>query len=67
MSDRLLNHIPLIKLAGIGASLESKFHALGIKTIQDLLLHFLSVMKIEVLLALSVMLQLANIPLLKVA
>ena len=40
MSDRLLNHIPLIKLAGIGASLESKFHALGIKTIQDLLLHF---------------------------
>ena len=40
MADRLLNHIPLAKLAGIGPSLESKFSQLGIKSVQDLLLHF---------------------------
>ncbi|MCX8641122.1 MULTISPECIES: ATP-dependent DNA helicase RecG [unclassified Gilliamella] len=40
MANRFLNHIPLIKLAGIGESLEKKFHTLGIQTIQDLLLHF---------------------------
>lgn len=40
MVDRLLNRIPLAKLAGIGPSLEKKFFALGIKSVQDLLLHF---------------------------
>ena len=40
MADRLLNHIPLAKLVGIGPSLERKFLSLGIKSVQDLLLHF---------------------------
>ncbi|OCF92155.1 ATP-dependent DNA helicase RecG [Gilliamella sp. wkB7] len=40
MVNRFFNHIPLIKLSGIGSSLEKKFHALGIDTIQDLLFHF---------------------------
>ncbi|MFQ1008600.1 ATP-dependent DNA helicase RecG [Gilliamella apicola] len=40
MVNRFFNHIPLIKLSGIGSSLEKKFHTLGIDTIQDLLFHF---------------------------
>ncbi len=40
MVNRFFNHIPLIKLSGVGDSLEKKFHALGIDTIQDLLFHF---------------------------
>ncbi|MCX8649160.1 ATP-dependent DNA helicase RecG [Gilliamella sp. B2776] len=40
MLNRFFNHIPLIKLSGVGDSLEKKFHALGIDTIQDLLFHF---------------------------
>ncbi|OCG49176.1 ATP-dependent DNA helicase RecG [Gilliamella sp. Choc5-1] len=40
MINRLFDHLPLIKLTGIGASLEKKFNTLGIYTAKDLLLHF---------------------------
>ncbi|MWN06445.1 ATP-dependent DNA helicase RecG [Gilliamella sp. Pas-s95] len=40
MINRFLDHLPLIKLMGIGASLEKKFNTLGIYTAKDLLLHF---------------------------
>jgi ATP-dependent DNA helicase RecG len=40
MDDRLLNRVSLVKLAGVGPSLERKFFSLGIKSVQDLLLHF---------------------------
>jgi ATP-dependent DNA helicase RecG len=40
MIKRFFDHLPLIKLTGIGASLEKKFNTLGIYTVKDLLLHF---------------------------
>jgi ATP-dependent DNA helicase RecG len=40
MINRFFDHFPLIKLTGIGASLEKKFNTLGIYTVKDLLLHF---------------------------
>ncbi|MWP46526.1 ATP-dependent DNA helicase RecG [Gilliamella sp. Pas-s27] len=40
MINRFLDHLPLIKLTGIGANLEKKFNTLGIYTAKDLLLHF---------------------------
>ena len=40
MNDRFFSRVPLIQLSGIGNNLEKRFHALGIDTVQDLLLHF---------------------------
>ncbi|QIQ21532.1 ATP-dependent DNA helicase RecG [Zophobihabitans entericus] len=40
MSSRLLNHIQVSSLSGIGAASLAKFHKLNIYTVQDLLLHF---------------------------
>lgn len=40
MANRFLSQVPIIKLSGIGSNLEKKFNALGIYTVQDLLLHF---------------------------
>ncbi|MCO6552899.1 MAG: ATP-dependent DNA helicase RecG [Gilliamella sp.] len=40
MINRFFDHLPLIKLTGIGESLEKKFNTLGIYTVKDLLLHF---------------------------
>ncbi|MWP62493.1 ATP-dependent DNA helicase RecG [Gilliamella sp. Pas-s25] len=40
MINRFLDHVPLIKLTGVGASLEKKFNTLGIYSVKDLLLHF---------------------------
>ncbi|MCO6547726.1 MAG: ATP-dependent DNA helicase RecG [Gilliamella sp.] len=40
MINRFFDHLPLIKLTGIGESLEKKFNTLGIYTAKDLLLHF---------------------------
>lgn len=40
MKSRLLQHLPIKNLAGVGPVLEKKLHQLNILTVQDLLLHF---------------------------
>ncbi|OCG18776.1 ATP-dependent DNA helicase RecG [Gilliamella sp. App4-10] len=40
MINRFFDQLPLIKLTGIGESLEKKFNTLGVYTVKDLLLHF---------------------------
>lgn len=40
MVNRFFNHLSLIQLTGVGSALEKRFNALGIYTVQDLLLHF---------------------------